>query len=327
MMGEVPVIQGPWRVIAPSPDLAAAIGERTVSADSELRNEPNDHCIFRTDEGAWHLWACVRRTVVGRVLCHWEAASFEQTPWRLTGEIVRCDRSAGESRVDWHGHEFLQSPFVVREGGRWYMFYGGYASGVDPDGKPTEDYGEMENQICLMTSPDGRTWTRHRDGHGRSRVFAGPGAARDPFVGHFQGRWHIYYAGHHDRERTRAGLYHRTSDDLLHWSDWDLCHPAAAAGERYIPESPVVVERDGGYYLFRTHGPEAGCYVFRSDSPSDFGTGGATVELVTRLPVIAPEILTGPDGRECITKINADGGGNAIHVAGLAWREAEEATP
>ncbi len=38
-------------------------------------------------------------------------------------KIIRCDRDAGESRVDWKGQEFLQSPFVVKQDDL-YFFWG-----------------------------------------------------------------------------------------------------------------------------------------------------------------------------------------------------------
>jgi hypothetical protein len=56
--------------------------------------------------------------------------------------------------------------------------------------------------------------------------------------------------------------------------------------------------------MFRTHGPEGGTYVYRSEDPMDFGRGDLTGPEVCRLPdVVAPEIVVAPDGREYISNI------------------------
>ncbi len=322
-----PCIDGPWWEIAPKPvleDRLPVLSADYPNADERQRNQPNDHHLFQAADGTWHLWACVRRTPVGRLLVNWEADSLETSPWRLTGRLIRADREAGESMVDWQGEEFLQSPYVVRANDRYYLFYGGYDTGTDSDGAPTNDYTRAEKQICLMTSVDGRAWERHRDGHGRSRVFAGPGAARDECVVRFGDTWYMYYTGHHDRDRRRAAIYVRTSADLLTWSDWRIAERNTADERSFIPESPVVVRRGGAYYLFRTHGPRHGTYVFRSDDPLDFGSDCPTERsphFVCRLPIVAPEIVTDENGAEYITRIDDAVHGYRIRMARLRWSE------
>ena len=323
----VPAIASPWWDIGPEPDLSS-LGLQPDSLPGIQPNQPNDHCLFQSADGKWQLWACVRRTAVGRVLAHWEADSLKQSPWRFTGEIIRADKQAGESLVEWHGEEFLQSPFVVKNGGQWYMFYGGYDTGLDPAGKPVDpatDYDAAEKQICLMTSPDGRHWQRHRDEKDYSRVFTGPGAARDINVVRFDSLWYAYYAGHHHRDRTLGAIYVRTSRDLIHWSGWQIAqYDKQSEGEKWLPESPAVVKRGGYYYLFRTHGPQSGTYVFRSTDPLNFGQGDLSSHFVTRLPgVIAPEIITDGLGREYMTTIT-DGIKYGIMLARLEWKKQDE---
>ena len=324
----IPIIDGPWWDIGPKPDLGAslpAINETYGDEDPFKRNEPNDHHVFRAKDGTWQLWACVRRTPVGRLLVNWEADELTQSPWRLTGRLIRADRAAGESRVDWCGQEFLQSPFGVRHEGRWYLFYGGYATGHDPDGRPTDDYSLMENQVSLMLSDDGKQWERYRGPGGLSRVFEGPGAVRDQCIVRLGGTWYAYYAGHHDRDRRQGAIYGRTSRDLIHWSDWTIVEFNRADGETYLAESPAVVERGGAYYLFRTHGPRRGTYVFRSDDPLDFGRGVTSEEsphFVCRLDVIAPEIVADGASSEYITRIDHERDGYGIRMARLRWQEA-----
>jgi beta-fructofuranosidase len=184
------------------------------------------------------------------------------------------------------------------------MFYGGHGSGVDEQGQavPSGDY-RMACQICLMTSDDGRLWTRHQNAEGYSRLFLGPGEARDPCVIKVDDVWHMYTAGYHGGERNQAGIYVRTSSDLLSWSDWRLVHQDRRFGDGPTAhECPHVVCREGVYYLFRTGKYRlAQTYVFCSKDPLDFGIGDATEHYVGPLAVAAPEIILDGEGNEYIT--------------------------
>jgi len=323
-----PIVDGEWWLIGPEPDLRP-LGLQPESDPKGIQpNQPNDHCIFQAEDGMWHLWACVRGTKVGRILCHWEAENLTDSPWRFTGESIRADKKVGESLVEWRGQEFIQSPFVVKDKGIYYMFYGGYDTGLEANGNRLDaglDYNRAEKQICLMTSPDGRNWTRHKNENGHSRVFVGPGATRDECIVKFGDMWYAYYAGHHNQDRDAAGIYVRTSKDLIGWSNWQIAHydPQCKRGARkWQAESPVVVERGGYYYMFRTHGPaQSSTWVFRSTDPLNFGL--ETSELVTVLDeVIAPEIIVDDKGREYISKIS-EAGVYGIRIARLRW-EAEQ---
>ncbi len=60
------------------------------------------------------------------------------------------DKSAGESQVEWQGQEFIQSPYVAKHNGTWFMYYGGYDSGLDRFGNPADaaaNYDRSEKQI------------------------------------------------------------------------------------------------------------------------------------------------------------------------------------
>jgi hypothetical protein len=260
---------------------------------------------------------------VGRILYHWEGESLTQPNWRQTGEIMRVDQAAGESLEDWDGKEWIQSPFVIREGNTYYMFYGGHGTGVTASGErvPAGDF-RMSCQICLMTSPDGRGWTRYRNAQGQSRVFVGPGEARDPSLIKIDGLWHLYYAGYHNEDRAEVGYYVRTSADLIHWSDWRLVHQDRQyGGGNWGHECPHVVFRDGYYYLFRTqHYATAQSHVFRSEDPLDFGIGDASDKYVGPIAVAAPEIVVDPDGGEFITSNHALRLGTQL--CRLRWEEA-----
>lgn len=324
-----PVLEGDWRLIAPAPDLTRHFGPGNApyekQADRHELNAVVDHHVFQDAAGIWHAWACVRNTQVGRVLYHWRTADFHASPWEDTGEMVRCDRSCGESVDDYGGMEWLQSPFVVRDGGTFYMFYGGHTTGADASGRPASgDDPRNECQMCLMTSPDGVAWKRHHNADGTSRVFVGPGEVRDPCVVRIGGLWHCYYAGYELQQADRPGFYCRSSSDLVHWSAPACVHRDLEVGaefgmrRRWHTECPFVVEREGWYYLFRTlryYNPIT--YVYRSADPLDFGIDGAGDRLITQLPVAAPEVIAGPDGREYLTSVHNPPLG--MQMAPLRW--------
>jgi hypothetical protein len=256
------------------------------------------------------------------VLSHWEADRLADRHWRRTGEMIRADRPAGECLRESDGKEWLQSPYVVRNGGTYYMFYGGHCTGLDAEGKPAEAGNERnEGQVCLMTSHDGLRWTRHDDGEGRSRVFIGPGETRDPCLIRIGGLWHIYYAGYHDGRRANPGYYLRTSEDLLCWSNWELVHQDFEFGAwSWNTECPHVVERGGRLYLFRTEDyASRKSHVFRSTDPHDFGVGDASEHYVCPFPVAAPEMVVDAEGSEYITSNHNLAGGTMI--CRLAWKE------
>lgn len=271
------MVEEPWWMIAPTPDLTGMLP--ALNEALPYLHEINDHTVFQDADGVWHLWACVRHTPVGRCLVNWRSDTLADSPWELTGQIIRCDRDAGESNVDWNGQEFLQSPYVVRHEGIWHMFYGGYDTGLSSCGRSTTDYAAAEKQICLMTSSDGRSWIRHKNSEGFSRVFYGPGATRDEFLIRINGLWHMYYTGHLNCNVHREAILCRTSSDLIHWSDWAVVHYADETHRIHKGcESPVVVERGGYFYLFRSGGyvgdGNGSTSVFRSEDPLNFGNDG-----------------------------------------------------
>jgi sucrose-6-phosphate hydrolase SacC (GH32 family) len=322
-----PVLDGEWRLICPSPDLSDQLGPGNAPEEQAGNKEKNavvDNHAFQDACGTWHAWACIRATAVGRILYHWKSDDFFASPWQATGEIIRCDRAAGESLEDYHNQEWIQSPYIIREGNTFYMFYGGHTTGVGPDGKPAYDVDDRnECQMCLMTSPDGVTWTRHRDADGFSRVFVGPGEVRDPSLIKIGELWYCYYAGYETGDRTRPGFYARTSKDLIHWSEPKCIHRDYAYGDgRWNTECPHVVYRDGYYYLLRTVTYyESNTQVFRSEDPLDFGVNDASEKHVGVFPVAAPEIILGPDGREYVLSVHQPPKG--MQICPIRWEPAE----
>jgi hypothetical protein len=278
----------------------------------------------------WHLWGCIRGTKVGRIFYHWRSDELIKSDWEKTGEIVRASKPDGESINNTAGGEWLQSPYVVKQNGQYFMFYGGHTTGYSIDG--IRKYGEDKNcerQMCLMLSKDGRNWVRYKNEQGTSSVFLGPGGARDPVLLQIDGVWFMYYAGYEypkgdeTPEELLGGFWVRTSKDLIHWSEAKLVHRDIGKrfGIRFTEcECPHVVYRDGYYYLFRTQDyASQKTYVFRSENPYDFGIGDASDKFVCSIAVGAPEIIIDKDGQEYITSNHNLKGGTMM--SRLEWVE------
>ncbi len=290
-------------------------------------NEPVDHHIFQAPDGTWHLWGCVRQTSVGRVFYYWQADKLTDSPWTQTGEVIRCSPEAGECVTLPEGEEVFMSPFFVHDNGLYYMFYAGHGAVYDDQGNPVDGGAKgifdprSEGQICLMTSKDGKNWTRHQDAEGHSRVFTGPGGARDPCVIKVGDLWYMYYAGYEGDVFGKGGCFARTSKDLINWSDYKLVHRDGSRGGTvsFSHECAHVVYRGGYFYLFRTENYYAALtHVYRSEDPLDFGvdTGG---KFVTTIGCAAPEIYTA-DGREYVSSNHDPELGT--QMCRLIWRDA-----
>ena len=346
-----PEIYGDWWLIGPPPPASKDIPAEVPKSKEEIekicaasgmspedclkfakkeagkksRFEPVDHHIFQADDGYWHLWGCVRGTGIGRILYHWKSKKLTDSNWEKTGEFIRCDPKVGECIDDWSGQEWIQSPYFVKENGKYYMFYGGHSIGRDKSGVPvsglSKDKFKSESQICLMTSDDGLKWERHLFKDGLSRSFVGPGETRVPSLIKGDNTWYMYYAGYEDGDLLKnGGIYVRTSKDLIHWSDYKLAHRDPTFGpSSWDHECPHVVYRDGYFYLFRTESYwEARTYVYRSDDPSDFGTNAESAQdmYVGRIAIAAPEIYQA-DGIEYVSSNHNPAAGT--QMSKLRW--------
>lgn len=298
-----PVIDGPFWRIGNNPDL----GE----FDGGEQQEVVDHAIFQSVDGRWHLWACIRGTRIGRLLYRWEGDALEQPDWEAKGIAMRVDKAAGESIGDWHGQEWIQAPHVTVWDGIYYMFYGGHST----------ELGEC--QICLAISHDGRCFRRQQDHRGYSRVFVGPGAARDPMIIKVGGLYHCYYAGHDTGQPAPCKIYSRTSKDLLHWSDYVEVNFGGSGGVGvWTAECPFVVFKDGYYILFRTsrYQPPAVTHLYRSTDPFNFGRGD-DCRKIGNLRVAASEVIVVGEQYYVSTVEDLRGG---VQVARLAWGASDQ---
>lgn len=309
-----PVIEGNW-LIGPNPrDLDPEVQNIITPGQYRAGQEVVDHHIWRDSQEKWRLWACIRNTKVGRVFVGWVSDDLETADWRCLGVVMRRDKNAGESLAD-HGDrvdgEKLQSPFVIFENNLYYMFYGG--------GEADEAQYHKVCSICLATSTDGFTFTRHKNEYGDAVLFYGPGPARDPCLIKIDGLWHLYYSGGETGFLAPNKDYVRTSQDLVHWSaSREVCWGGSVGDDSTSAECPHVVYRSGYYYLFRTDDyPTGRTFVFRSEDPYDFGLDNDKC-LMGQIDVAAAEMVV--DGAKEYISSNKDVyGGVRLHH--LNWVE------
>ncbi len=190
-----------------------------------------DHTIFEY-EGSTYLVSTHLETL------HWEdrftvARAAEGCDWHALDPILteRVPGSWDEFRV-W-------APFVLEEGGTFYLFYTGV----------TDEFTQSILLATTRTPDDPRSWEARgvvfQPDH-KGMVWAGWGAwsdARDPMVLEAGGRFYLYYTGL-DEGGGIVGVATAASPEGP-WQDWGsvLTLPEG------IPESPTVFYRDGWYYL------------------------------------------------------------------------------
>jgi hypothetical protein len=199
----------------------------------------------------------------------------------------------------------LQAPHVIKEDGRYLMFYGDW------------------QRICLAQSSDGKTFRRVLNERGQPDLFSGPyGSSRDPMVIKHDGKYYCYYMGHKKEAEIQSAIFCRTSSDLKAWSEPVMVSGGGtpATQDRWYggdAECPFVVPRDGLFYLFRNqrYGPTNLNTQYASKNPLDFGVDDDQY-LISTLPVAAPEIVL-HDGAYYIAvlKPTLDG----IRIARLKW--------
>jgi arabinan endo-1,5-alpha-L-arabinosidase len=253
----------------------------------------NDHSIVAGPDGKFHLFGITHPEPPDPHaevrFAHASAARLTDRPWKKLPLALVADFAAGET--------LLWAPHVIAHEGLYYMFY--CAGGNDPSAY----------QIKLATSTDLTHWER------KGTLFTDGYEARDPYVLRVGDHWVMYYTA----TSAPAGGHHivatRTSTDLLHWGEPSVAFTDPSCGTGAGPtESPFVVARDEGYYLFT--GPRHWNYnlteVFFSTDPLHFAGPP-----VAQIPAHAPEVVRDLNGREYITHCGFFQGG--VYMAELSW--------
>jgi len=286
----IPVIDSDgWR-ICEMPDL----GE--LNGPDLSRQEIVDHHFYLDDDGVWHLWAAIRGAGCGHPICAWEGRSLTEGPWEYKGVVLRAEARYGEC-IKPDGEELVCAPYFIKYDGLWNCFYN-------------------SNGIHRLRSADGKIFERVLNAEGTSFSHQG---GRDPMIlkiGDLYFAYSCVTTTSSDRW-LKSFVMVRTSPNLEEWSDYTLVSEGGIAGNGPVAsESPFVVELDGLFYLFRATSTDFKTYVYRSDTPYNFGVNDDS-KLIAVLPIKAPEIVL-HDGQYYITDL-ADFQG--IKLAKLRWDE------
>ncbi len=294
---EMPVIEGDWWRIARPPDLGAYASDKAQVVDFS---------IWQAADGTWQMVACVRYTKFPggtRLLYRWETARLTDPDWQERGIFLTSDAHPD------HEPGSLRAPHVVRDGGRYIMFYdsGGWA--------------------FALTSDDGKQF-RQMPGHdGQARLFE---LGRDVMLFDNRardGRWHAYYTwikkpDHVSRQNHTIGV--RTATSLAGpWSaptdlgvnTADNPDPKESPYNFINAESPFVLFRNGLYYRWEQ------MKVFASPDLSRWPDPEVTTLTATSPRAFyAPEIITDAQGAFFIAGYKYKNDRRGLYMARLRWR-------
>jgi hypothetical protein len=295
---QVPVIEGDWWKVASTPDLGKfnKVGQECV-----------DFGVWQAADGTWQAWSCIRNTACGghtRLFYRWEGKNITDTNWEPNGIAMMSNPKVGEPEGG------LQAPFVLKEKGKYYMFYGDW------------------DHICLATSNDGKNFTRVLNQKGKSELFQGPSQnTRDAMVLNSEGLFYCYYTGHTSNPpagQDSCAIFCRVSADLYNWSEpMTICSGGSPAhGSSWYGvncECPFVVKHNNLFYLFRNqlYGPGGVNTQYVSDTPFLFGTRNDDTHLIQQLNISAPEVIEF-NGEYYIAALNPNLDG--IRIAKLKWK-------
>lgn len=268
----VPEVDGEWWVITNNPDL----GKYTSP-----KQQPVDFAVWQAEDGTFQLWSCVRSTKAGgntRLFYRWEGKNITDKDWTPKGIAMEADTTLGEQKSG------LQAPFVLKDMGKYLMFYGDW------------------NRICLAESKDGKIFKRVINKDNNPSLFTGSlYNTRDPMVLKIGNTYYCYYCGHFKKDdnidHPKSAVFCRTSKDLKNWSDEVIVSNGGSARKLTNwyggdSECPFVVNLDGKYILFRNqvYGEKSMNTQYCSADPLNFGVEKDDY-LVGHLPYAAPEVI------------------------------------
>jgi len=280
-------------VYRPQPDVFPGPDSESFVAGQRYEDwVPNDHTIVKGPDGRWHAFGITHPAPPAGAGVHeaeWMAFHAAAGPGAL-GENLRDGAwedlpkvLAPASRPD--ERKELYAPFVIERDGVYHMIYG-----------PTD--------MRLATSTDLFDWTP------QGALFTQDGGARDPCVLLHDGRYIIVYVAHHT-------VFARTSPDLRQWDAepveiFRMTRPGT-------PESPVLIERDGSFYLLwciydGTNGSyDNRTFVYRSDDALSF----IDAAQVSAFEAHAPEVVQDTDGEWFVSSVEWPRRG--MSLAMLEW--------
>ena len=263
------------------------------------KNHLNDFCIFRDREGIWHGIG-----IMGTGTWDSERSLFHSSSPSLDEIFENHAPLFEENPADGLAPQ-KHAPFVVEHRGTYHLFY------RRPIGT-----------IMVVRTNDPWQW----DGLGEM-VFQ-ERDARDVCILEHEGQFLIYYCQSAEvNGRLHACIMVRTSADLAAWSEARIAHydDHEPATHSFL-ESPFVVKRPEGFYLFICH-RRIGCritVVLFSENPFQFPTGREGW-LTVLAPAHAPEIVE-DRGKFYIAAVSGPVGdgypqdGGWVEMAELKWK-------
>jgi hypothetical protein len=208
----------------------------------------NDFCLFRDADGRWHAMGIVGTGswASEQSLFHYVGDDFDRL-FEALPDVLPQLPAAGVAPQK-------HAPFVVLHEDRYHLFY-------------RRPRGTIMH--CVSANP--YEWPD------LGRVAFEQDDARDVHVLRLGDEYHMYYCQSAIVDGPRAATVLRRSRDLEHWSEpvvvhHDMMRPAKHG---YL-ESPVVIQRPEGFYLFIRHRlfeEDQKTVVLFSERPDSFPSG------------------------------------------------------
>lgn len=249
---------GKWRcaMVAPS-TLGLAYDDFSIGYFEHEGKYVKDF-FFLKDAGLWHLIYNIGEAGptqdwqdAGNEKMFGHATSADLKNWTILDPILPVIPNSWEGQV-------VSAPSILYAEGQWQLIYTGF----------DDRYFGLQ-QVGLAQSPDLVNWTRRPE----NPLYQGPAwtdwtnntwaNCRDADIMEANGYYYIYTmvtrAGDH-----KGAIAIARSSDLINWTDLG---PAVVL-DSGTPESPVVFERKGTYYLITTSNAPA---CFKSTDPEANG--------------------------------------------------------
>lgn len=287
------------RIYKPGPDAFPGPGSGCFEEGGLYQDwVPNDHCILKGHDGCWHSFGITHPAPPDEVWVH-------EGEW-LSFHAVSPQGNLKDHLYEgaWKDHPKIlppaerpgeivenHAPFVVRRDDLYHMFYG-----PDP--------------IRLAVSRDLYHWEP------KGPVFHQEEGARDPNIMLWGDRYLMCYC-------SRQSVLARLSTDLIHWGEPTEIFRMRTEGD---PESPLVLERHGLFYLFwcvwdynESEPYNDNTYVYCSPNPLEFHAAPQ----VAHLRAHAPEVFRDESGEWFLS--SAEKPRRGVSIAPLGWRESSPA--
>ncbi len=274
-----------------------AVDIGTYSQDSTWTTAPG---IIK-DGSTYKMWYTGYDGSNNRVLY---ADSSDGVTWNKQGLVLDIGTSGATD--DAH----ISSPFVMKEGATYKMWYGGH------DGS--------NYRMHYATSADGMTWSKQGVATGLN---LGTGGSYDDFglsspsIIKEDGIYKMWYFGL--SSSTSGDVIYATSADGLSWTKQGIAVPNGGTYDMLISGEPSVLKLNGEYHMWYRGAPSFGVsYVLYASSSDGLTWTKQGQAVVPGAPgdsdddrLIAPRVLLDSDGYIKMWYTGHDGSAYRIHYA------------